>query len=50
MIRGGVTIKDGKIIGIPNVPPVPLAKGAESDISIQHPYFWSSFILIGNWL
>ena len=50
MISGGVTIKDGKIIGIPNVLPIPLAKGTESNISIQHPYFWSSFILIGNWL
>jgi CHAT domain-containing protein len=50
LLKGKVTIQNGKVIGIPKLPDIPLPLAVNSNINLQHPYFWSSFILIGNWL
>jgi len=50
LLKGKVTIQNGKVIGIPKLPDIPLPLAINSNINLQHPYFWSSFILIGNWL
>ncbi|MBD2176556.1 CHAT domain-containing protein [Pseudanabaena sp. FACHB-1998] len=50
ILQGKVTIKDGKIFGLPKLPTVPLSQVFAGEVDIKHPYFWSSFILIGNWL
>jgi CHAT domain-containing protein len=49
LLDGTVKIEDQQIKGIPNLPPITLKKLTE-DIDLKHPYFWSSFILVGNWL
>lgn len=48
-LRGEVTIKNNKIIGIKGFPNIPFQIDARG-IDLKHPYFWSSFVLIGNWL
>jgi len=48
-LRGEVTIENGKIRGIKGFPNIPFQIDA-SNIDLKHPYFWSSFTLIGNWL
>ena len=50
LLRGTVSIKDGKIIGIPKLPAIPLSNKNVDNVNLEHPFFWSSFILIGNWL
>ncbi len=50
LLRGTVSIKNGEIIGIPKLPAIPLSNTNVNNINLQHPFFWSSFILIGNWL
>ncbi len=49
MIEGKVTIENNTIKGIPNLGDIPLAN-VQGTVNLRHPYFWSSFILIGNWL
>ncbi|MBD2187706.1 CHAT domain-containing protein [Pseudanabaena mucicola] len=49
MIEGNVRVENQQIVGIPQLAPVQLANLSE-DIDLKHPYFWSSFILVGNWL
>ena len=49
LLEGRVQIKSGQIQGIGNLPPISL-KQVTSDIDLKHPYFWASFILVGNWL
>jgi len=50
MLSGKVRIEDGNILGIPNLPTIPLSTLNSAEINLKHPFFWSSFILIGNWL
>jgi CHAT domain-containing protein len=49
LIEGNVKIENKSIKGIPEIGDVPLA-GIDQNINLKHPYFWSSFTLIGNWL
>ena len=48
VLEGKVKIENDKIIGIPGLPAIPLP--SNSSINIKHPYFWSSFVLVGSWL
>jgi CHAT domain-containing protein len=48
IIRGEVKIENNKIIGIPGLPIISLPSDSPKDVN--HPYFWSSFVLIGSWL
>jgi CHAT domain-containing protein len=48
LINGEVKIENDKIIGIPTLPAIPLP--ASNINNIKHPFFWSSFLLIGSWL
>ena len=49
LIEGNVKIENQKVVGIPNLPPI-LLKDFNEGSELKHPYFWSSFILVGNWL
>ena len=49
MLTGTVKIEGQQIQGIPNLSAVSLKK-LTGDIDLKHPYFWASFILVGNWL
>jgi len=48
IIKGEVKIDKDKIIGIPSLSVVPLPPNSPDNII--HPYFWSSFMLVGSWL
>jgi CHAT domain-containing protein len=48
-LRGEVTIKNNKILGIQGFPNIPFQVDTRG-VDLKHPYFWSSFTLIGNWL
>ena len=48
-LRGEVTIANNQIRGIKGLPNIPFVINA-SGIDLKHPYFWSSFTLVGNWL
>ena len=48
-LRGEVTIKDNRIIGVQGFPNIPFLIDARG-IDLKHPFFWSSFTLVGNWL
>ncbi|NUN63345.1 CHAT domain-containing protein [Pseudanabaena biceps] len=49
LLGGKVRIGNGHILGIEGFPNIPLPTGL-SDIDLSHPFYWSSFILVGNWL
>ena len=49
LLRGKVNIRNNQIVGIQGFPNIPLPTGS-SDIDLSHPFYWSSFILVGNWL
>jgi CHAT domain-containing protein len=49
LLRGDVRIEGNQIQGIPNLPVVSLNQLNQA-IDLKHPYFWASFILVGNWL
>jgi CHAT domain-containing protein len=49
LLKGKVNIRDGQITGITGFPNIPLPTGS-NDINLSHPFYWSSFILVGNWL
>jgi len=49
LLEGRVKIEGGKIKGIGNLPAISLSQ-VSGDINLKHPYFWASFILVGNWL
>jgi CHAT domain-containing protein len=40
--RGKLQLSDGENLNLP-------ANFPQGDLSMSHPYFWSSFTLIGNW-
>ncbi len=48
-LRGDVTIENNQIKGIKGFPSIPFPINANG-VDLKHPYFWSSFTLIGNWL
>ena len=49
MIQGNIRIEDSQIKGIPNLPNFALTEeGVQLDL--KHPYYWSAFMLVGNWL
>jgi len=49
LLSGKVNIKDGEITGILGLPNIKLPTGG-NEIDLSHPFYWSSFILVGNWL
>jgi len=48
-LHGDVTIKNNQILGIQGMSNIPFAT-TSNKINLKHPYFWSSFTLVGNWL
>ena len=48
-LRGEVTIENNQIKGIKGFPNIAFLINANG-VDLKHPYFWSSFTLIGNWL
>lgn len=48
-LRGEVTIDNNQIKGIKGFPNIPFPINARG-VDLKHPYFWSSFTLVGNWL
>jgi CHAT domain-containing protein len=49
LLTGAVRIEGQQIQGIPTLSAVTL-KQLNQAIDLKHPYFWASFILVGNWL
>ncbi len=49
LLTGKVNIRNNQITGITGFPNIPLPTGS-TDIDLSHPFYWSSFILVGNWL
>lgn len=49
LLEGKVRIEAGQIKGIGKLPAIPLNQ-VRGNIDLKHPYFWASFILVGNWL
>jgi CHAT domain-containing protein len=49
LLSGKVNIQNGQITGIAELPNIQLPTGI-GDIDLSHPFYWSSFILVGNWL
>ncbi|MFN5855590.1 MAG: CHAT domain-containing protein [Pseudanabaenaceae cyanobacterium] len=49
LLSGKVRLNNGVIEGIPGVNGVKLPE-AGANIDLRHPFYWSSFILVGNWL
>ncbi|OYQ62080.1 hypothetical protein B9G53_23830 [Pseudanabaena sp. SR411] len=49
LLKGKVKIENSQIIGVDGFAAIALPKGTEN-ADIKHPFFWSSFILVGNWL
>jgi CHAT domain-containing protein len=48
-LRGEVTIKNNQIIGVKGFPNIPFLIDTRG-VDLKHPFFWSSFTLVGNWL
>jgi filamentous hemagglutinin family protein len=49
LIKGKVKIVNNQIVGVEGLAAIALPKGT-GNVDISHPFFWSSFILVGNWL
>jgi CHAT domain-containing protein len=49
LLEGRVSVGNSQILGIEGIPNIPLPPGLD-DIDLKHPFYWSSFILVGNWL
>ena len=49
LLKGKVKIENSQILGVDGLAAIALPKGTEN-VDIKHPFFWSSFILVGNWL
>jgi CHAT domain-containing protein len=49
LLNGTVKLQGNQIVGIEGFPNIPLPLGLGS-IDLSHPFYWSSFILVGNWL
>jgi CHAT domain-containing protein len=49
MLQGRVRVKDGKMI-LKSGEAIELPANFSQDASVfSHPYYWASFMLIGNW-
>lgn len=48
-LHGEITITNNQILGIKGFPNIPFPMNIRA-INLKHPYFWSSFTLVGNWL
>lgn len=49
MIQGQIRIENRKITGIPNLSDFTLTEAGVQP-NLRHPYYWSAFMLVGNWL
>ena len=49
LLKSKVSIRNNQIMGIEGFPNIPLPSGSDN-IDLSHPFYWSSFILVGNWL
>jgi filamentous hemagglutinin family protein len=49
LLTGKVKIVNNQVVGVDGLPAISLPKGT-GNVDIRHPFFWSSFILVGNWL
>ncbi|MFO0209746.1 MAG: CHAT domain-containing protein, partial [Pseudanabaena sp.] len=49
LLEGKVRVESGQIKGVGNLPAIPLSQ-VTGNINLKHPYFWASFVLVGNWL
>ncbi|TYQ30941.1 CHAT domain-containing protein [Pseudanabaena sp. UWO310] len=49
LLKGKVRIENNRIVGVEGLAPITLPKGTWH-VDLRHPFFWSSFILVGNWL
>jgi len=49
LIDGSVKIENNVIKGIPNIGDIATGNLSQK-IDLKHPFFWSPFILVGNWL
>jgi filamentous hemagglutinin family protein len=49
LLSGKVKIENNQIVGVAGLGVISLPKGT-GNVDLRHPYFWSSFILVGNWL
>jgi CHAT domain-containing protein len=47
-IAGKLRLEKGAVLGLLQSPAVPL--GIPQTLNLRHPYFWSPFVLVGNWL
>jgi CHAT domain-containing protein len=50
LLNQEVTVEAGKITGIPKLDPVTLEDSSAVSLDLSHPFYWSSFLLVGNWL
>ena len=48
LIHKQVRVEKGKIKGVTGLADIPLPQAGES-VNLSHPYYWSPFILVGNW-
>ena len=49
LLKGKVKIENNQVVGVDGIPVIALPRGT-GNVDIKHPFFWSSFILVGNWL
>jgi CHAT domain-containing protein len=49
LLKRKVKIVNNQIVGVEGLAAITLPKGT-GNVDISHPFFWSSFILVGNWL
>ncbi|MEE3718751.1 CHAT domain-containing protein, partial [Tumidithrix elongata RA019] len=49
LLRGKVKVENNQIVGVEGLGAIALPKGT-GNVDLRHPFFWSSFILVGNWL
>jgi len=49
LLKGKVKVENNQIIGVDGLAAIALPKGTDN-VDVKHPFFWSSFILVGNWL
>ncbi|MEE3718346.1 CHAT domain-containing protein [Tumidithrix elongata RA019] len=49
LLRGEVKIEGGKITGVEGFPNLKVLEPTVN-IDLKHPFYWSPFVLVGNWL
>jgi CHAT domain-containing protein len=50
LLHQDVTVESGKIMGIPKLDSISLDENSSVSLDLSHPFYWSSFLLVGNWL